>query len=81
MTFEECVIYCAGERELVAEFDRLYGANIGKLGLRSGIERMVDEATGYEADCCRKFIAFVWDCVWTRLPEEYFVDPPETTGA
>ena len=83
MSFEECVIFCAQNHELVAEFDRLYGTNLGKLGLRSGIERIVDQATGYEADCCLKFIAFVWDCVWTLLPEECFVyaPAPANTGA
>ncbi len=77
MTFEECVIECAKNRELVEQFDRLYDANLGQIGRRSGIENMVDHATGRNADSCRKWIAFVLECVWTRLPPECFTDEPE----
>lgn len=77
MSFEECVIFCAGNQELVREFDRLYGTNLSQIGRRSGIERLVDEATGYTADSMRKWVAFVWECIWTRLPDEAFVDDIE----
>jgi hypothetical protein len=44
MTFEECVLDCAANKELVYEFDRLTGHNLSMKG--SPIVLMIDEATG-----------------------------------
>lgn len=72
MTFDECVVFCAGNRELLVEFDRLFDAHLSQR--RTGIEAMVDQATGRDAEAWAKFTVFVWDCVWTRLPQECFTD-------
>ena len=71
MTFTECVMVCAGQTGLVREFDRLSGHNLSGRKPRSGIEVMIDEATGYgkarEDEACVDFLNFVWECVWTRI--------------
>ena len=65
MTFNECLIVCAGQKELVSEFDRLAGTSLGEN--KSPINQMIDEATGKERADIVKFIEFVYDCVWLRL--------------
>ncbi len=78
MTFADCVLACFDDAALMAEYRRLYGS---KLGLdrrpRSGIEALVDDAAGFDPSAVDPaeglaFIAWVWDCVWTRLPREAF---------
>lgn len=67
MTFHECVLECAANRELVAEYDRLTGSRLGQLPNRSPIEQMVDEASGRNNTEAAKFAVFVHEFVWTRL--------------
>ena len=43
------------------------------------IEWMIDQAAGYESPALDEakalaFIALVWECIWTRLPEEALAD-------
>lgn len=66
MTFHECVIVCAGQPELVAQYDRLTGSRLASLATRAPIARMIDEATGAERDQVARFVAFIYDCVWMR---------------
>ena len=47
-TFKECLMYCAGNKELVAEFDRLSGSNLSFKG--APINIMVDQSTGKQKD-------------------------------
>jgi len=68
MTFYDCVIQCAGTPDLVKEFDRLTGHNLADLKPRSGLDRMIDEATGRDKEGLEEFLRFVFDCIWTRLP-------------
>lgn len=75
MTFEDCVLYCARNRELVHHFDRLTGSNLSLKG--SGLDLAIDEATGRVRGDAQEFITFVWECVWIRLPPEAFGEPPE----
>jgi len=69
MTFLECLYECIGTPELVKEFDRLTGYSLG-VDRRSIMDRMVDDASGHEPDkaAIEAFIAFVWDCIWVRIP-------------
>jgi len=66
MTFLDCLYAAASNRELVSEFDRLRGTNLSLRG--TGLELEIDKATGRLDSDVEAFIAFVWDCVWTRLP-------------
>ncbi len=80
MTFTECALHCFDNKELVSQFNRLYGCSLG-VDRRRMIERMVDQAAGYvppvvDEDEAHMFIAFVWDFVWTRLPPESFAEAP-----
>lgn len=70
MTFAECVLECGKNAELVEQFDRLTGSSLSKLGARAPLDRMVDEATGYDKAQATKFAAFVYEVVWIRLPPE-----------
>ena len=68
MNFSEIAIECIGNSELVKNFNRLTGCNIG-VDKRVPIEKMIDEATGYQwgFEDMEKFIAFVFDCIWLSL--------------
>jgi hypothetical protein len=70
MTFAECVEFCARQEGLVREFDRLAGTHLSTVNRRSPLSAAIDEATGRDENAARKFVAFVWDCVWIRLPRE-----------
>ena len=73
MTFQECVVYCAGVPEFVENFDRLQGTKLAQINTRAPIERMIDDACGVTCeDDMRKFTNAVWDLVWCRLPPEAF---------
>lgn len=75
MTFADVVSECAGNADLVREFNRLYGCNLGQSLTRKPIEAMVDRACGRppeEPDDLRTFVWFVWEYVWSRLPPEAF---------
>lgn len=78
MTFSECVVHCFEEKEFVSNWERLYGLKISDWRPpRNGIEAMVDKASGHvptvNEEAARAFTRFVWNYVWTRLPEEAFV--------
>ena len=59
--------------DFVQEFDRITGCHLAAKDLRSPIVAMVDQATGFEEQQKeldrRKFVAFVYETVWLRLPE------------
>lgn len=59
VTFYECVLLCAGEPELVSNFNRLWGFKD-----RPPLVRQVDESTGYYQET---FIDFVYKYVWGTL--------------
>ncbi|MGY6273482.1 hypothetical protein ACXIUT_27760 [Achromobacter denitrificans] len=54
--FVRCLLECVAERELVLQFDRLYGARL--MG-----------PSWTKADM-RAFAEFVHDCVYLRLPDD-----------
>ena len=68
MNFEQVVLECSHNQALVSEFDRLTGSNLSLRG--KPIELMVDQATGKLADDASKFVAFVYECIWLRLPRK-----------
>lgn len=64
MTFTDCVLVCAEDRDLLLAFDKLRGTNMALCG--SPIELAIDAASGrYERDSML-FFEFVYECVWTR---------------
>ena len=65
VTFAEIVFKCAESKALVAEFDRLTGANLSMKG--NGLELMIDEATGKRHDDIAAFVAFVHEFIWLPL--------------
>ena len=65
ITFEECVRATLANLEFVREYDRLRGTNLSCRG--TGLDLMIDEASGrMEADV-REFMAFVHAHVWLPL--------------
>jgi len=78
-TFTDCVLYCFENRELVEQFNRLFGCTLGVGIPRSSIEAMVDRACGHNPamreDEAQLFIHFVYDSIWSRLPDECFEQP------
>jgi len=69
MTFEQCVLHCAANQDLLAEFARLTGHDLRQQA-RSPIVRMVDEATGYDRAAAAAFTDFVLETVWMPLTVE-----------
>jgi hypothetical protein len=61
-TFEQVLHYCAATPELVAQFDRLTGANLARKG--APINLMVDDATGKTNEDVAKFVEFVREFVY-----------------
>lgn len=66
VTFMQCLVAACETPELVRQFDRLYKANIVTHG--SQLEKMIDKATGKSADDFKRFVEFVWEFVFLRLP-------------
>lgn len=65
--FPDVLARCAATPELVSEFDRLTGTSLSKIGFRSPIDHMIDEATGFERDQLRQFVQFVFRYVYVPL--------------
>ena len=63
--FVTCLIATIDTPELVVEFDRLYGANLTRRG--TGLDLMIDDATGRTGDDLDRFTDFVRDCVYSRV--------------
>ena len=71
-SFQAILTYCLDTPEMVKEWNRLTGNNLSvKLDKRSPIERMVDEATGYQKHLdaeqvkyLREFAQFVWETIY-----------------
>jgi hypothetical protein len=52
--------------ELVRQWERLSGNKFA----RSPLDCMIDEATGHGDAVMEKFLAFVYDVAWCRLPPD-----------
>lgn len=70
MTFYDCLLECATNKELIFQFNRLSGCNLGPDN-RTQLEKMIDAATGYDNELKQKqddelyqFIEFVYDVIW-----------------
>lgn len=64
LTFLACVEAAAGELELVAQVDRLFGTNL--MRRQAPIVNMIDDATGKADDDKQTFLRFVWNYVFAR---------------
>ena len=78
VTFSDCLVECAMNKEFIANFNRLMKCNVSFEDKRHPIEKMIDEATKNPVpykienkdDEMMKFVYFVWECVWSRLQLE-----------
>lgn len=66
----QCVSAALDSRELVEQFDRLHGTNL--LGKGTPIERMIDQTTGKLVRDVFRFLEFVYEAIYSRLPPEAF---------
>lgn len=64
MTFPEVLSECVANADFVRHWARLRGIRVPL----SGIERMIDAATGYNDTIGKRFVADVYDLVWCRIP-------------
>lgn len=78
MTFEDCVLECCKNQELVEQFNRLTGKKVlvQFYEKRQPIVQMIDEATGYQRvldqnshEDMQAFITFVFEYIWSPLIE------------
>ena len=60
ISFLEC-LQASMQSDLVPEWERLSGKH---LIAKSPIDRMIDEATGYDQAIMREFADFVYECVF-----------------
>jgi hypothetical protein len=70
--FMRCLYTAAEEPELIAEFDRLSGTNLARCG--TPLDLMVDDATGRTDDAMAQFVHFVWEAIYSRLPDAALED-------
>jgi hypothetical protein len=68
LAFARCLALCLTDPDLIEQYDRLRGTNLGLNG--SPLDLMVDATTGRSEADVAGFLAFVKDCVWDRLPPE-----------
>jgi len=66
--FLACLQHAIETRELVEQFDRLYGASL--VSRASPFDQAVDLATGKTEADMRALVEFVHDCIYLRLPDE-----------
>lgn len=62
VTFLDCLDTCIHEREFIAQWERLSGK---KLLPTSPLDRMIDEATGYNMVVMGEFADFVYEFVFS----------------
>ena len=83
MEFNDVVLECLMNKELVAQFDRLNHSNLTSLirDTRTPIEKMIDEATGYQKVLDYKirndmhdFLDFVFECIYLRLLDAQYTE-------
>lgn len=67
LTFEDCLLETANAPEMLREFCRLNG--FANPLTNSGINKLIDQATGYDKMVIDKFVDFVWEFVWARIPQ------------
>lgn len=67
MSFMECLGHCISEPELIENYDKLRGANLGRKG--SPIDLAVDLATGRIEAEIEGFIEFCWEYIFLRFGE------------
>jgi hypothetical protein len=79
VSYAECLSVASRTPALVAEFDRLAGTHLSALGRRSPLDAMIDEATGRDREALARWMAFVYECVWCRLPEDVRAGSGATT--
>ena len=67
-TFQECLMICAQDKELLGQIDRLKGTNLLRKG--SPIDLAIDDATGRTTSDVEFFVNFCWEYIFLRLPRE-----------
>lgn len=65
ISFTDVLMECAGDKSLVAEFDRLAETNLSQKGTALDLE--IDKATGRLDSDLEKFVLFCWDSVFIRM--------------
>lgn len=73
MNFQDCLIECCLNENLVKAFNRLSNTTLDFQDKRKPIERMIDASTGYpypfknKSDEMQQFISFCFECIWIPL--------------
>lgn len=65
VSFAACLRQCAGNKELVSQYDRLKGTNLSLRG--TGLDLAIDQASGRLESDIAGFVEFVWDVVFLRF--------------
>lgn len=77
MDYTDALIEALTNKELISEYDRLWGTSLGeciKAMGTGGLNYQIDLATGRTKDEIQKFDMFFYEFVWSRLPKDAFVN-------
>lgn len=66
ISFIECLEMCIQQRDLVTEWERL---SEKKLVAANPLDRMIDEATGYDQAVMGEFVDWIYNYVWVTFSE------------
>lgn len=66
VSFLECLELCIQQADLIAQWERL---SHKKLVASNPLDRMIDEATGYDQAVMGEFVDFVYNYVWMTFSE------------
>lgn len=67
VTFKDCILGCIRNKEFLGTYDKLRNTRLSSL---TGIEAMIDKATGKQEKDLGEFLLFVYNDVWMRIPKE-----------
>ena len=67
VSFTDCVMLCARDKDFVAEYCRLSG--LKDPTRLTPLEQAIDRAAGYNAadDFCRRFVETVYEIIWLPM--------------
>ena len=77
MDYKTALLEALQNKELIAQYDRLFSANLGECLLsmcKGGINYQIDLATGRIKAEIKRFDMFYYYYVWLRLPAGSVID-------
>jgi hypothetical protein len=77
--FVKCLLCAARSPEFVSNFDKLTGFNLSGTG--APIERLIDEASGFQDKGVRAFVRAVYDVIYLRVEAPHGIEGEMTPSS